>query len=313
MPGQPRWWQRFFGQHSSRPELSPASPVVGATASTGAEHRAPLADSTEPSPTPAGTMLHWTWWWSLVLVVVISRLLPYALPKLLSWLVPGVDGRQAAYYLFNVTPVGAACVFAGAVLASRRQVVLLPLTALLVSDVLLTMTGWAPIPGIRVALAGPLLVHVEMENVASLARHVGIQYSLFLAMSGLGRWWLYRRRNTARVLGTCLVSGLLFWFVADGQVWWFSPSAPLPPDMPESYWGRLLYAFSPEAFLQLRGYPKTLDGLVTCYLMGLPFSLRFIASTMAFGWVFFLAYAWAVHTVVGWQSWGQTQPTPASR
>ncbi len=310
MRGQESWWQRLFGQHRSRPEFSP---VVEPTASTGAEHRAPLADRTEPSPTPPATILHWTWWWSLVLVLVISRLLPYALPKLLSWLVPGVDGRQVAYYLFNVTPVGAACVFAGAVLASRRQVVLLPLTALLVSDVLLTVTGWARVPGVDVKFAWPLIIQVQLEDAAALARHIVIQYPLFLAMSGLGRWWLHRRRNTARVLGTCLVSGLLFWLVADGQVWLFSPNAPLSSDMPESYWGRLLYAFSPEAFLQLQGYPKTLDGLITCYLMGLPFSLRFMVSTMAFGWVFFLAYAWAGQIVVGWQSWGQTQPASASR
>ncbi len=313
MHGQASWWQRFFGQHRSRPESLPTSPVVGVTASTGAEHRAPLADKTEPTPAPAGTMLAWTWWWSLMLILVISRLLPFALPKLLAWLVPGVDGRQVAYYLFNVTPVGAACVFAGAVLASHGQVVLLPLTALLISDVLLTVTGWAPVPGVDVKFAWPLVIQVERINAADLARYMVMQYSLFLAMSGLGRWWLHRRRNTVRVLGTCLVSGLLFWLVADGQVWWFSRNAPLPPDMPESYWGRLPYAFSPEAFLQLRGYPKTLDGLITCYLMGLPFSLRFMASTMVFGWVFFLAYAWAGQTVVGWQSWGQTQPASLTR
>jgi len=231
-------------------------------------------------------------WLSLVLALIVCRLLPYALPRVVHYLVPAIDHRMLAYYLFNVTPLGAACVFSGAVLASARQAFLLPLAVWVISDTLLTWMGWAPIPGVR---------------------HVLIQYPLFLAMSGLGRWWLHRRRTTWRVLGTCLASGLLFLLVVDAQTWWFSPDVPLPPHMPDSYWQRLLYAFSPGSFLGLGGYPKTLDGLITCYLMGLPFSLRFVGSTLAFGWVFFAAYTWAEQRAVVWRSWGQTQPASLTR
>jgi hypothetical protein len=199
----------------------------------------------------------------------------------------GIDGRAVAFYLFNITPIGAGCIFAGAVFASRWQALALPVAVWGISDALLTLMGWAPIPGWR---------------------HVLVQYPLFTAMTLLGMWWLRKRRRAVHVLGTCLASGVIFLLVADFPTWLFSPEAPWLPPLPQSYWERLLFAFRPDAFLAIRGYPKTLDGLLTCYLMGLPFALRFMVSTVAFAGVFFAAYAWAEKR---WAVWAES-PQPAT-
>ncbi|GBD35054.1 hypothetical protein HRbin36_00158 [bacterium HR36] len=224
----------------------------------------------EPQPSSA-LALNWGLWSALVGLLALTRLLPYALPRMLERGF-GLDGQALAYYVFNVTPLGAGCVFAGAVFVSRWQALALPIAVWAISDALLTWMGWAPIPGWR---------------------HVLVQYPLFVAMAFLGMWWLRKQRRPMRVFGTCLVSGLLFLLVVDFQTWLFSPDVPLPKQMSASYWEPLVFAFRPDAFVAIGGYPKTLDGLVTCYLMGLPFSLRFVVSTMAFGAVFFVAYAWA--------------------
>lgn len=215
--------------------------------------------------------LRWPTWCFLVALLVLVRLVPYAVPRLLEHCFR-VDGQLVAYYLFNVTPLGAAGVFAGAVLASRWQALALPIAVWVISDALLTWTGWAPVTSWG---------------------HVLVNYPLFAGMVILAMWWLRQRCSAIRILGTCLASGLLFLLVVDFRTWLISPDVPLPATIPESYWERLLFAFRPDSFLAIHGYPKTLDGLITCYLMGLPFSLRFVGSTLAFGVVFFSAYAWA--------------------
>ncbi|MCS7167226.1 MAG: DUF6580 family putative transport protein [Gemmatales bacterium] len=227
---------------------------------------------------PQRLYLGWVAWGVLVGLLVLTRLLPYALPRVLERLF-GLDGQALAYHMFNVTPLGAGTVFGGAVFASRVQALALPLAVWAISDALLTLMGWAPIPGFG---------------------HVLVQYPLFLAMAVVGMWWLRTKMNAWRMLGACLASGILFLLVVDFNVWLRSRDVPLPPQLPDSYWGRLLFAFRPDAFLFFRGYPKTLDGLITCYLMGLPFSLRFIGSTLSFGLVFYLAYVWVTERARTW-------------
>ncbi|MDW8223980.1 MAG: DUF6580 family putative transport protein [Gemmatales bacterium] len=246
-----------------------------------------LASAEGNHPQSQRLYLGWIAWGVLVGLLVLTRLLPYALPRVLEKLF-GLDGQALAYYMFNVTPLGAGAVFGGAVFASRVQALALPLAVWAVSDALLTLMGWAPIPGLG---------------------HVLVQYPLFLAMAVLGMWWLRTKMNAWRMLGACLASGILFLLVVDFRTWLTSRDVPLPPEMPSNYLERLAFAFRPEAFLHLGGYPKTLDGLLTCYLMGLPFSLRFMGSTLAFGLVFYLAYIWAVERArIGRIYAWQTQP-----
>ncbi len=173
----------------------------------------------------------------LILAAAASRLLPYAVPP---------DAPLRAY-LWNFTPIAAIALFGGACFASRWAAVLVPLAAMLLSDAVLFVTGLAP-----EGLAGRLVI-----------------YGYFLAVVGIGVW-LRRRRNLPTIAGTVVASSLLFFLFSNFALWLISPSAPLPASCPENWQDRLRWAFSPDAAL-ISGYPKTFDGLLTCYVMAVPF------------------------------------------
>lgn len=67
-------------------------------------------------------------------------------------------------------------------------------------------------------------------------------YVSFL-ITGLVGLWVARRQSAVTVVGASLVSSLLFFVVTNGGVWILSTSL----------------------------YPKTLDGLVACYIAAIPF------------------------------------------
>jgi len=89
-------------------------------------------------------------------------------------------------------------------------------------------------------------------------------YGSFVVTAYLGEKWLRSNRSLHRVALISFSSSLIFFIVTNFGVW-------------------------------LSGglYPKTWDGLVMSYLMGLPFWRNMLAADLVFGVGFFAVYAWA--------------------
>lgn len=92
---------------------------------------------------------------------------------------------------------------------------------------------------------------------ASLPITVSV-YGSFALAALLGRW-LKRRRGPGRVVAASLASSILFYLITNGAVWWFSG----------------LYA-------------RTLDGLVLCYYLAIPFFRNTMLGDMAYTGSLFL-------------------------
>ncbi len=131
--------------------------------------------------------------WLLIALAICARLLPHP---------------------FNLTPVGALGLFAGAYVPPRLAL-LVPLVALLVGDAL---TGFYD----PVVMAG---VYLGM-----------------LAGPCVGHWLLRTRRSVARIGGAVTASAVFFFLTSNFAMWFSGPY-----------------------------YPPTLDGLLACYLNGLPY------------------------------------------
>jgi hypothetical protein len=79
-------------------------------------------------------------------------------------------------------------------------------------------------------------------------------------LSALIGFWVKKHKSAARILSASLVSSLIFYIVSNFGVWLMG-------------W-----------------YPPTLDGLIRCYILGLPFLRNFTAATLLYAAVFFVAY-----------------------
>jgi hypothetical protein len=135
----------------------------------------------------------------------------------------------------NVTPVAAMALFGGAYLVNRRLAYLLPLAAMLLSDVIL----------------GFLLYGT------TLLRSQPVVYACILATAAMGRL-IRNRRSAWQVGGVTLASSVMFYLVTNFAVW---------AD------GRL--------------YARTWDGLMICYVAGIPFFRNSLAGDMVFSAVLF--------------------------
>jgi hypothetical protein len=162
---------------------------------------------------------------TLVLVAAGSRLLPH--PP-------------------NVTPLAAVALFGGATLPRRWLALVVPLAALLLSDLLLQLTylaGWQPSWGFY---QGQWVV-----------------YTCFLITAAIGQ--LIRRRHHALTIALATVAGSLVFFLATNAAVWAS--------------GLL--------------YPRTLQGLLLCYEMALPFLRNSLIGDLAYSAILFGALALA--------------------
>ena len=121
----------------------------------------------------------------------------------------------------NFAPIGAMALFGGACFAVKRVAFLVPLGAMLVSDLAIGL------------LSGDL----------SLGLHalITVVYGSFALIVCLG-FWLRGRRKVVPIAGAALASSVLFFVLTNFGVWAL---------------GSL--------------YPKTWDGLVTCYVAAIPF------------------------------------------
>jgi len=104
----------------------------------------------------------------------------------------------------NFTPLGAMALFAGAMLGRRWLALLLPLAALLISDIAIGLGA-----GIGVA-SGPGFGFYRSQLFV---------YGSFLLITLLGRTLHNHRRSPVRILGASLSASVLFFIVTNFGVW----------------------------------------------------------------------------------------------
>jgi hypothetical protein len=155
--------------------------------------------------------LAWAWVAGLTAAVVVYRLVPYLLKF-----------THDLQYIWNLTPVGALALFAGARLRSRWGL-LVPLVVMALSDLLLVKP----------------LADLGMR---AFSRGTPFIYAAFLLYAVLGRALIGRSFSPLRIGGAAVLGAVLFFLLSNFTVWAFGTS-----------------------------YPKTLDGLLECYKMGIPF------------------------------------------
>jgi len=115
---------------------------------------------------------------------------------LLAALVRLIDGAQ------NFAPIGAIALFGGACFASRKAAFLVPLSAMLLSDVLLNLT--------------------RHSNLWSEAwKLTAFTYLAFVLVVSLGMLLRNRTRSVFAIAGGSLVGSLIF-FVASNFGWWLT-------------------------------------------------------------------------------------------
>jgi hypothetical protein len=139
----------------------------------------------------------------------------------------------------NVTPVAAMALFGGAYFASKRIAIVIPLAAMLLSDLILGLTVFG-------------------NNVFSLTPYV---YGCFVVTTCLGMW---THKAPLRIAVAALVSSVLFFVVTNFGSW-------------------VVFSF----------YPKTWDGLVECYLAGLPLFRNTVIGDAVYTLVLFGGFALA--------------------
>lgn len=134
----------------------------------------------------------------------------------------------------NLTPIAAVALFGGAYFTDKRLAFLVPLSALLVSDLVLGFYSQMPI------------VYISFALIVSI---------------GL---WLRQRRTLVPIAGATLASSILFYVTTNFGVWAF---------------GSL--------------YPKTLVGLIACYVAAIPFFHNTVLGDAVFAAVLFGGFSLA--------------------
>lgn len=131
----------------------------------------------------------------LMCYAMLIRLVPYLLPLV------GVESlRSGAFYPWNFSPLMAICLFGGATFANRTSAFLVPLVALLASDLAI----WA--------LMGSEFAFYSNQPVV---------YGSFVLGVLIGSR-LQKRSGLARIAVGCLSAELLFFLTTNFGVWWFA-------------------------------------------------------------------------------------------
>jgi uncharacterized protein DUF6580 len=107
------------------------------------------------------------------------------------------------------------------------------------------------------ALLVPCAALLLSDMVLGFYPHMEVIYLTFALIVGLG-FWLRKRRTATNIAGAALASSVLFFTVTNFGTWAF---------------GSL--------------YPKTMDGLLTCYLAGIPFFQNALLGDLLFAALLF--------------------------
>ena len=167
--------------------------------------------------------------WIIVAIIVIaalSRLLPNSIA--------------------NFTAVGAIAFMGGALIKNKYLKYLLPISILMISDIVLNTVIYSSFTGGSLIYEGMLWVYIPFV------------LSVFIGEKML------KKLNFGRVIGTALVSGLVFFLLSNFGVWMSSA----------------LYA-------------KSFAGLLEAYAMGVPFFRSTLMGNAVYGVLIYGAYYFA--------------------
>jgi hypothetical protein len=156
---------------------------------------------------------------------------------------------------WNITPMGAIALFAGAYLVNRPLAVLVPIAALVISDLAKT-------------LFDPHWGYTQSTLLVMVFKYVG-----FVGIAWCGQ--LVRRlRDPPTLYAISLAAGALagavIFFVVSNFGVWLTP---------------------------IFGYERSLNGLLQCYAMGLPFFRAMLVGDLIYVPILFGAFALAERTV----------------
>ena len=135
-----------------------------------------------------------------------------------------------------------------------------PVVALAIFGGSMLPAGWA--------VALPLATLILSDVAIGLHQVIAFTWLSFAAIGLLGRWVAYRP-STGRILSASLVASVGFFLVTNFGVWWLGDG------------GRM--------------YPRTLEGLWTCYVAALPFFRNSLIGDLAYTAGFFGLYRMASH------------------
>jgi hypothetical protein len=178
--------------------------------------------------------LAWAFVAVLTALTVAYRLVPYLF-----------NFSHDTQYLWNLTPVGALALFAGARLRSRLAY-LVPLVAMGLSDLLLVKL-------------------LADRGMRAFSWGTPVFYAAFMIEVAFGR--LVRGRGAWWVGGAAVLGATQFYLLSNFAVW-------------------------------LRGgYGWSADGLLQCYVAGLPFYRNMLLGNLLYSGLFFGLYALTLHAV----------------
>jgi len=132
-----------------------------------------------------------------VLLAALPRLIPYLLEYF------GADTATNLFaFPWKLSPVAAICLFGGAHFATRRAAFLVPLVAMLLSD---------------------LAVGLLMHNMAfAFYKEMIFVYACFAFTIGMGIWLRRYRENYPVIASAALLSEVVFFLVTNFGTWYFS-------------------------------------------------------------------------------------------
>jgi hypothetical protein len=111
----------------------------------------------------------------------------------------------------------------------------------------------------RRALAIPLFLMIISDFLIGFHNVVIFTWGSFILITLLG-FWIKKQKNIFRIISMSLVSSFVFYIVSNFGVWLMG-------------W-----------------YPHNLKGLISCYIMALPFLRNFTLATLFYAAVFFGIY-----------------------
>jgi len=178
----------------------------------------------------------------------------------LRWLAYLVPSDWAiAPYLHNFAPITALALFGGAKFTRWYEALVVPLVAAIASDATLHVLGFA-----------------RLENVAEIIQQLST-YVFFVAVVGIGRL-LRGRENVLRMVLATIGSTIGFWIVSNFTYWLLVSETVAEPQF---------------------NYPKTLEGLMACYVAALPFLRNPMIGDLCYVGVLFGGYALATRLLPG--------------
>ena len=116
------------------------------------------------------------------------------------------------------------------------------------------------------ALIVPLLLMVLSDAFLGMHNVILFTWGSFVLVTLLGVW-AKKHKTFAGIVSTSIVSSFLFYVITNFGVW------------------------------AMGWYPKTAQGLLECYILGLPFLRNFGVATLVYTFVFFGAYEFIARMV----------------